>query len=381
VVVEAMKPFIDFYRANNISPVTQDISDLERHFDRRAALYRHLGLAPALLSGKTVIEFGPGSGHNSIYTSSLKPGRYVLVDGNPTGLEATRKLLEERGSPLTEHIIRQSLIEDYEDTEVFDVVLCEGVIPMQHDPQAFLRRVAGFAAPGGVVVTTCMDSVSQFAELMRRLLGAVAVSPEQTTEEKLERLRPVFEPHLATLKGRSRLVDDWILDVVIQPWVGSALSIADAIEALDGAFDVYGSSPQFFTDWRWYKDIHGNARGFNQNAIAAFHRNLHNLIDYRQTLPPREPEANRELLALCDSIFELERRFESEPGNGAISEIAAELGRLQGLTAAFSDATAEAIGDLVAALESFVATGRLPDLAAFAPLFGRGQQYLSFIRR
>lgn len=376
-----MKPFIDFYRANNISPVTQDISDLEKHFDRRAALYRHLGLVPSLLRGRTVIEFGPGSGHNSIYTSSLKPRRYVLVDGNPTGLEATGKLLEARGSSETEHVIAQSLIEDYAGAESFDLVLCEGVIPMQHDPQAFLRRVAGFAAPGGVVVITCMDNVSQFAETMRRLVGAMAVSPEQTTEEKLERLRPVFEPHLATLKGRSRLVDDWILDVVIQPWMGSMLSIADAIEALDGAFDVYGSSPQFFTDWRWYKDIHGDGRDFNRNAIAAFYRELHNLIDYRQTLPPREPEANRELLALCDSILDLARGYESAPGDGAISEVAAALRRLQGLTAAFSEITAAAIADLIAALESFMATGRLPDMGAFAPLFGRGQQYLSFIRR
>jgi len=376
-----MKPFIDFYRANNISPVAQDISDLERHFDRRAALYRHLGLAPSLLSGKTVIEFGPGSGYNSIYTSSLKPRRYVLVDGNPTGLEATRKLLAAQGGRETEHVIAQSLIEDYRGAESFDVVLCEGVIPMQHEPQAFLRHVAGFAAPGGVVVTTCMDSVSQFAEIMRRLVAALAVAPEQTTDEKLERLRLVFEPHLATLKGRSRLVDDWILDVVIQPWVGSMLSIGDAIEALDGGFDVYGCSPHFFTDWRWYKDIHGETRGFNRNAIAAFHRELHNLIDYRQTLPPREPAANRELLALCNSIFEQERRFESEPDSAAISEIGVQLRRLQGLTAAFSAATAEAIGDLVAGLESFVARGALPDLGAFAPLFGRGQQYLSFIRR
>ncbi|MCZ6523143.1 MAG: class I SAM-dependent methyltransferase [Alphaproteobacteria bacterium] len=380
-----MKPFIDFYRANQISPVAQDISDLEKHFDRRAALYRHLGLVPSLLRGKAVIEFGPGSGYNSIYTSSLGPRRYLLVEGNPTGLEATRALLDERGSPETEHLITESLIEDFASPERFDVVLCEGVIPMQHEPQAFLRHVAEFAAPGGVVVTTCMDSVSQFAEIMRRLVGALAVAPEQSTEEKLERLRPMFEPHLATLAGRSRLVDDWILDVVIQPWVGSMLSIADAIEALDSAFDVYGSSPQFFTDWRWYKDIHGEARRFNQNAIAAFYRNLHNLIDYRHTWAPRAPEANHELLALCDSIFELERRFESAPKNGAISDIAAELRGLRALTAEFSPATADAIGDLVAALETLGSyggsSGDLPSLGGFAPLVGRGQQDRSVIRR
>ncbi len=127
------------------------------------------------------------------------------------------------------------------------------------------------------------------------------------------------------------------------------------------------------------------ARRFNQNAIAAFYSNLHNLIDYRHTWAPRAPEANRELLALCDSIFELERRFESEPENRAISDLADELRRLGALTAEFSSATAEAIGDLVAALESLGSyggsNGDLPSLGGFAALFGRGQQYLSFIRR
>ena len=43
-----VRPYVDFYRQEEISPVAQDISDLDRHFQRRQALYRHLGISPGL---------------------------------------------------------------------------------------------------------------------------------------------------------------------------------------------------------------------------------------------------------------------------------------------------------------------------------------------
>lgn len=236
-------PFVDFYRANEISPVAQDISDLDRHFARREALYRHLGLPPRFLAGRSVIEFGPGSGHNAVYTASLKPARYVLVDGNPIGLERTGRILAEHGA--STHECAPSMIEDYASEERFDVVLCEGVIPLQHDPASMLRHVANFAAPGGLVVMTCMDTVSQFSEIMRRLLAALMVDPQTPAARQVEPLRPLFSPHLASLTGRSRLVDDWILDVIVRPWVGEMLSVADAVAALDGDFDCYGGVAAF----------------------------------------------------------------------------------------------------------------------------------------
>jgi hypothetical protein len=35
-----MKPYVDFYSKNNISPIHQDISDIEKHLQRRELLYR-----------------------------------------------------------------------------------------------------------------------------------------------------------------------------------------------------------------------------------------------------------------------------------------------------------------------------------------------------
>ena len=75
--------FVSFYAENRISPVAQDLSDLRRHFQRRESLFRSLGILPLLVQGASVIEFGPGSGHNALYTASLKPATYTLVEGNP----------------------------------------------------------------------------------------------------------------------------------------------------------------------------------------------------------------------------------------------------------------------------------------------------------
>src|SRR5690606_26053965 len=121
---------IDFYAGNGISPVAQDISDLSRHFRRRDSLYRFLGLPPAFLRGRSVLEFGPGSGHNALFTASLSPARYLLVDGNPKGLADTRRLLAEHRLAEPCEVV-PSLFEDFATNERFDLVLAEGLLSFQ----------------------------------------------------------------------------------------------------------------------------------------------------------------------------------------------------------------------------------------------------------
>ena len=69
---------IEFYRRHRISPVRQDMSDFQAHFQRRESLYLHLGLLPAFFRGRTVLEVGPGSGTNA-------PATLPLTNGAPAG--------------------------------------------------------------------------------------------------------------------------------------------------------------------------------------------------------------------------------------------------------------------------------------------------------
>jgi predicted O-methyltransferase YrrM len=369
---------LDYYREHGISPVAQDIGDLQRHFERRSSLYHSLGIVPSFLRGKAVIEFGPGSGFNSIYTASLQPSRYVLVDGNPTGAEQTAKRLHEYGANPKSFEVVHSLIEEYDSSERFDLSICEGTIPFQLDPDGFARKVGSFCKPGGVVVITTASSASVMGETTRRLIANRLMRGCDTIEDKLSRLRPVFAPHLATIKNMSRPVDDWILDNLIHPWIGKTFGIDAAINSLSDTFDIYGASPDFIQDWRWYKDIWGPTKDVNGRAIRSYLSNMANFLDYRVELPPHSAEVGSAIAILCDKIYSL-MLADGAGDNNALAEAGDLTRELARMVQRISPVTAES-------LHQAAEYARDPNTgsdgpSSFTSFFGRGSQYLSFIMR
>ncbi len=381
------KPFIDFYNRHNIIPVAQDISDIEVHFQRRSAMYRHCGIPPVLVKGRHVLEIGPGTGHNALYTNFLGPAEYVLVDAAQQSIRKLENLFDSFFEDISNCEIIESTLEDLELDRKFDIVLCEGAIPFQKNPCGFLGTVADFAGPSGIVLVTCADSVSYFSEILRRIMGCLLLAriPSDTGfSDKLEILRPVFSGHLENLKGMSRPVDDWICDNILQPFLGIPMSIADAVQALADNFYVYGSSPHIFTDWRWYKDIHGRDQGFNEIALEVFWSNVHNLMDYRHVFEPCSSDIGKRLMQLCSRIFDLSIQIQnSGPEISCLETIQENLGKIRAIFSQFSPETGSAMEEFENRIDSFI-SGRDPDFSdmpAFAPWFGRGQQYLSFIRK
>lgn len=376
-----MKAFVDFYKQEKISPVSQDISDQEKHFWRRNALYRHLGIIPGFVRGRRVLEFGPGSGHNSVHTAALGPGEYVLVEANPTGIKSIRALFNEHLEDQSNISITESLIEDFESDEPFDIVLCEGLLPLQENPLDLLRHVARFVAPGGVLVITCTDAVGYLAEILRRLVAVVLTRPEDSTQQKLSILLPVFSPHLAQIEGMNRPHEDYILDNIIQPFSGRVLfSMQTAIELLDGTLNFYSASPHFVTDWRWYKKITGNPSQFNAHGIEAFQDNLHNTMDSRTSPVPHDRARNVELLAAAGAVYDDILLFEAERDPTILDRIDSRLSRISEITEAFSSVTRDSVQHYRRALGELRNGRKDPDWGSFAGWFGQAQLYVSFLR-
>jgi SAM-dependent methyltransferase len=376
---------LEFYRRHRISPVRQEIHDLQAHFGRRAALYRQLGILPAFLRGRTALEVGPGSGFNSLYTASLEPSRYVLLEPNPRGVDDIRQLFASYPA-LAAHVeVVPASAEDYIPSEPFDFVFCEGVLALAGlpEPTRLLRAVAAHTAPGGVLVITCIDAVSDFSEVLRRFVAQRLIDPAGTLGDQVEQLLPAFSPHLSTLGGMTRRHDDWIVDNLLNPAsIGPLLSIADAVAALDGEFFVFGGSPRFLTDWRWYKSIAGEGDGFNALATEAYWSNVHNLLDYREVRTARDPGENRRLYEACVLVRRAVQDFERDRDQRIIDVVRTRLEGIVTNVRAFAPRTSEAIAELRSLLvrRSFAAAD-VAASAAFAPWFGRGQQYLSFSRR
>lgn len=381
----AETPFVDFYSQHGISPVSQDVSDLSRHFGRRRGLYAKLGLPPALFKGRNILEFGPGSGHNALYTLSLGPALFHLVDGNPTGLEAAKERLgvcnQNIGAELEYELC---LFDDFESARSYDVVLSEGLLVYQKNPAGLARKLAAFTIPGGVFVGTCADSVSILSDLIRRLLAQAGADHCLSLKERAEALAPYFESHFKNLPGMSRPIVDWLLDNAFQPFYGEMFSLAEAVTALEEGFIVFQSSPSFAADWRWYKDITQPDQAFNEAFKIQYRQNIHNLLDFRVRFEPRDENENTSLLHLCDEIFKQVKLYQSDYEDSApllkISDLVGAASENVGAIGPKADASALALKDAAAALKAVAGKKSLPDCGRFTSFFGRGQQYISFIK-
>jgi SAM-dependent methyltransferase len=372
-------PFVDYYTSNGISPVAQNIQMLDRHYGRRASLYRLLGIIPGLVAGRRVLELGPGSGFNSLYTQHLNPSQYVMVDGNAVGIEKAKALFQEY-YPNHENVeFVHSLFQDYHTEQVFDFVFCELAIVYQLDPPAFAQDLCRFVAPGGVLVVTCTDAISDLSETVRRLLATKYADTSLPVFERLEILRPHFAEDLASLKHASRPLDDWILDNITHPFEGRLFSIADALDALgERGLEIHGSSPSFRTDWRWYKEIVPGAENWNTRFRSQYFQNVLNNVDYRYLHEPHTEEFGVQLLDVAGKFWDDVIGYEHGE-KARFASACAHLGTLRDMISPLAPETGLALGEVLEALIS--PSKEMHALPHFRPMFGRGSQYLSFLAR
>lgn len=135
-------------------------------------LYRFgLTLPPEFFQGKQVIDFGGGTGENTV--SLAKWGATItLVDVNPDAVEIAQRVFQEHGGPERDHKFLVGSIYDKkfsEFAERFDVSLSRGVLMHVLDKRSAFSVVAGAAKPGGYVLYGDRNQSGGVQEMLQRL--------------------------------------------------------------------------------------------------------------------------------------------------------------------------------------------------------------------
>ncbi len=372
-------PILDFYKKHNISPVSNTIN--HKFYEKREALFYHLGILPSWVEGKSVVDFGPGNGIYSLYTQSLKPARHALVDGNPKALENCKKHFEENFSGDKTYELYHSLIEDFPMDSTYDLVICEGVIPHHEDPVFLTRHVGKYLKKGGVLFISCHDHIATFSESLRAFFGFLIVKNIKNFQDKVNELEALYKNHFEILDAMDRDHSDWVTDNILNEafWKDASwLSIEDAICALEKDFAFYNSSPNFMVDWSWFKRLDGSDLSYYKNkAIDQYHPQLHNFLDCRYEFAPRDPKDNLELLERAKKITKFISKTDAEDH---LKDFVEFLSEIKLMIEEFSPQTAKSLQDYIRVRDVFEKEGAVIDFGDFKNFWGRGNQLVSFVK-
>lgn len=381
------KTHLNYYTSHGISPVHYAATNMEEHFQRRASLYRRLGLLPLAFRGARTLEVAVGSGQNSLYIASLMPASLILVEPNQTAIREIRKLYEETKVPHIPPVIVESTLQDYMPSQPFDIVICENWLGRVMSERQLLHKLAGFLEEQGMMVVTTITPTGFLPNLIRRALAVKYCDPRLSFAERTERLMAMFEPHLITMDAMTRSVTDWVQDNMMNPaYFDICLTIPDVLRELDGVVTALGTNPPFTSDWRWFKALHGDARNFNQHMIHGYEAALHNFLDHQLIFSQPNIQLNQKLEKLCLEFLETVRAYEHTAMVGAsqASALATVIATLEEIVRQLNDFPEQVKSGFEAGLQLLSTESEDYRIVAisspFSRLFGRETVYLSMIR-
>ena len=379
--VKTANPFISFYGAHGISPVHQDVRNFKVHLMRREKLYRMLGLPVVAFNQRTILEIGPGGGYNALAFFAWG-ARVDFIEPNPKAQEELPQLLGKHHIKRDKWSLFPGKIEDFQSDRLYDIVIAEGFIPGLYDREKVINKISRLVKKGGVVVVTCVDDISFFFEITKRIIGHRLLNAfkVENFSQKIALLSRAFSTHFKSLKYTSRPLKDWIADTYLNPGIyGKFFSIADCISEFDKDFIMLGSSPAMFTDCSWYKNIEFDREG---SLLKQFFVKRHILMLWDMEESTRTIGANK---LLCSQIYDLRQyagRIEARMDAGHVAGIIEKLKRIKCSISDIDGRARKAIDEAVVLLQDKkIDAAKIANAGMLASAFGRGQQYVSLSRK
>ncbi len=270
-----------FYSENKISPVNQNILNLKKHFMRRSYLYNKLGLSKNLISKSRVLEIGPGSGHNSLYTASCKPIFYDIVEPNKQAIIELKKNFKK--NKISTPNINNITLEKFKNEIKYDIVICEGWIGSLKNEVKLIKKIFSLLKPNGFMLLTYQPATGMYANVLRKIISFKLLKKKESIEKRTSILLKFFNDELKSLENMSRNKKDWIQDVIINPAIVGSYLTPETITRKLKNFSIFETYPKFTDDWSWYKDQTHNNKKKHYIFLENFYENYLNFLNFKDS--------------------------------------------------------------------------------------------------
>ena len=234
--------------------------------------------------------------------------------------------------------------------------------------------------PGGMLLITVCDNIGTLSEILRRLIAETICPSSAPVEERLDAIRPFFADHFSSISGTSRPLDHWLMDNLIHNWFHPGFPMDDAIRALQDDFEVFGTSPKFLSDWRWYKQVVGQDAKLNELAIQQYKVNGIAFVNGSRVLPPVEESAADMLRDHAQKLWDY--MIGVQDGKADLwPDVAESCKTIAEVLKPYDAETSEAIEEAAVYFQNVEEIDPHTHFNKFISFFGQGQQYISFVRK
>ena len=209
------KDILNSYQFKSPSDIQIDTCDetLRRHINRFTEIFFHqLKLAPSMFAGKRSLEFGCGAGTLGVVLNSWGCSG-VGVDFNPIDIERAKQTSVNLGFDKSFEYVCENILE-YHSDELFDFVICDGVMPHVGDVPKLINNLKTHVKKGGFVVIGTLELLGNIQRLLHSRIVKLVSNSNSFEETKKIALR-LFDEHLQEcMKWGFRDIDNIIVDYI-----------------------------------------------------------------------------------------------------------------------------------------------------------------------
>lgn len=217
--------------------------DYKRYISNAEHTFRdHLKFPPKMFSGAELIDFGAGTGENTIYFANWG-ATCTLVEMNEQAQTIAREVFSKYAERKEGHAFVCSSIFDYspKDQKKYDIVHCCGVLAHTAAKEDAFRKIARFVKPGGFLIFSDPNKAGGFQNMLQRFaVYQFASSPDEMVEvcellfkEDIDRSER-FVPRTR----RAIIFDRWVIQSQDDPSVAEVVTWAQ-----ESGLRMYSSYP------------------------------------------------------------------------------------------------------------------------------------------
>ena len=206
-------------------------------------LYRHhLKFPPQMFDGAELIDFGAGTGENTIYLANWG-AKCTLVEMNDKAQKISKEVFSRYAKRPKDHTFVYSSIFEYSPTEKkqYDIVHCRGVLSHTSEKEKAFRIISSYVKPGGYVIFGDPNKAGGFQNMLQRyaIYSFASTSDEMVDVSEFLFKEDIDRSEEAVPRTRRAIIfDRWVIQQQDDPSVAEVHSWMT-----DNGLQMYSSYP------------------------------------------------------------------------------------------------------------------------------------------